>query len=92
MMARPKFDPPNSPVGKSTLVSIRNDIVSRMEKLGMSCYKLSQVSGVNYDTTRRFIAGTHDTSTKNASRLIAGLDICEEQQREFSAEDSTVTS
>lgn len=53
--------------------SIRNDVLKHMHERNVSAWQLSLMCGVPYDTVRRFVAGTNDTSTTKASMMLAAL-------------------
>ena len=49
---------------------IRNAVLKQMHERNVSAWQLSQMCGVPYDTVRRFVAGTNDTSTTKASLML----------------------
>ena len=53
--------------------SIRNDVLKQMHERNVSSWQLSLMCGVPYDTVRRFVAGTNDTSTAKASMMLDAL-------------------
>ena len=55
--------------------SIRMCIVERMESQQLTAWHLAKISGLKYDTVRRFVSGTHDTTTDKASLMLEALQV-----------------
>jgi hypothetical protein len=53
--------------------AIRSAVLKHMHERDVSAWNLAMMSGIPYDTVRRFVAGTHDTSTTKASLMLAAL-------------------
>jgi len=57
---------------KTEIAQLRRDITGAMHRQGYSARRLSNESGVGYLTVRRFLNGSHDTTT---DRLVLILDV-----------------
>ena len=53
--------------------TIRTRVVQQMESQQLTAWNLAKMSGVKYDTVRRFVSGTHDTTTDKASLMLEAL-------------------
>lgn len=54
-------------------MDIRAIIIAELEKQGRSRFWLAKMADVDSSTVYRFLAGTGDTSTENASAMLAAL-------------------
>ena len=68
--------------------TIRNAVLKRMHERDVSAWHLAMLSGVPYDTVRRFVSGTHDTSTTKASLMLTALNSDHPDWTETTLEDS----
>jgi len=50
-------------------------IVEQMESQKLTAWHLAKISGLKYDTVRRFVSGTHDTTTDKASQMLEALKV-----------------
>ena len=55
--------------------TIRTRVVKQMESQQLTAWHLAKISGLKYDTVRRFVSGTHDTTTDKASLMLEALKV-----------------
>ena len=65
-------DPTLQPAPNDT---IRTRVVKQMELQQLTAWHLAKISGVKYDTVRRYVSGTHDTTTDKASQMLEALKV-----------------